>query len=49
VGGAEVGGVVVEGGTVVVGGIVVVVVVGQAVDVPGTMQGCTSKTANRGA
>jgi hypothetical protein len=40
--------VVVAGGTVVVlGG--TVVVVGHGVLVPGTMHGCTSKTANLGA
>lgn len=43
-GGAVVGNVV--GGTVVGG---IVVVVGQVVDVPGTMHGWTSKTANLGA
>lgn len=54
VGGAVVGGVVggaVVGGTVLGGTVVdgIVVVVGQAVDVPGTMHGWTSKTANLGA
>jgi hypothetical protein len=49
-GGAVAGGAVVTGtvdGGTVVGGIVVVV--GQAVEVPGTMHGWTSKTAKRGA
>ena len=50
-GGTVVGGTVVAGGTVVGGTVVggTVVVVGQAVEVPGTMHGWTSKTANLGA